>query len=185
MYEEETSMNKHSRFIASIISVLAITAPAQAYADGFYIGAGAYQANAEQDSFDDDDVVPALFVGYNLIDSNIFMVSAELGYYDLGGYSGSSLGSNYDIDASAFTLAAVGYLPIGPFFEVYAKAGVAMTSIDIEVNGSKNDADGEEFFGGIGASIDVLDTIDIYAEYLMFDTDIDTSIAGVGVRFAF
>lgn len=53
------------------------------------------------------------------------------------------------------------------------------------MSSSKGDADGEEMFGGIGASIDVLDTIDIYAEYLVFDTDIDSSIAGIGVRFTF
>ncbi|WP_017222099.1 outer membrane beta-barrel protein [Moritella dasanensis] len=178
-------MNKFPQLIAMTTFILAANSPSLAHADGLYIGAGVYQANVEEGGFDDDDVVPGLFVGYTLIDSNVFMVAAELGYYDLGGYSGTVANTNYDIDASAFTLAGVGYLPIGPFFEVYAKLGVALVNIDVEVGSSKDDADGEEIFGGIGASIDVLDTIDIYAEYLVFDTDVDSSIAGIGVRFAF
>jgi hypothetical protein len=178
-------MNKFPQLIAMTTFILAANSPSLAHAEGFYIGAGVYQANAEEGDFDDDDVVPALFAGYTLIDSNIFMISAEVGYYDLGGYSGTVGSTNYNIDASAFTLAAVGYVPIGPFFEIYAKVGAALVNIDVEVGSLKNDADGEELFGGIGASVDVLDTIDIYAEYIVFDTDIDSSIAGIGVRFAF
>jgi len=170
---------------ACTFSLLALGGTSSAHADGFYIGAGIYQANAEEGSFDEDDTVPALFAGYYLLDTSIFMMSAELGYYDLGGFDGSADNINYDIDASAITLAAVGYIPIGPFFEIYAKAGVASVSVDVETDNMKDDSDGTEVFGGIGASIDVLDTIDIYAEYLMFDTDVDSQLAGIGVRFAF
>ncbi len=174
-------------FYLLMLTILMVTviSASRVYADGFYIGAGVYQSYAEQDSFDDSDTVPALFAGYNFIDTNLFMMSAELGYYDLGGYDGIDQGVNYDIDASAFTLAAVGYVPIGPFFEVYAKAGVASTSIDLDVGGTKSDADGEDAFGGLGFAFDILDTIDIYAEYLVFDTDVDSTMAGVGVRLDF
>jgi hypothetical protein len=156
-----------------------------AQAAGIYIGGGIYQSYAEQEDFDEEDTVPAVFVGYNFLDSNIFMLSGELGYYDLGSYSGTTNNINYDIDASAFTLAGVGYIPIGPFFEIYAKAGVAAMSIDIERNSEKYDDDGGKAFGGLGFSFDILDTIDIYAEYLVFDTTIDSSIVGLGVRLAF
>jgi len=180
-------MNKRIQSIATActFSILALGGISSAHADGFYIGAGVYQAYAEEGNFDDDDTVPALFAGYNFLDTNIFMMSAELGYYDLGGYDGSSNNVEYDIDASAITLAAVGYIPIGPFFEIYAKAGAAAISLDVEINDVKDDSDGTEAFGGVGFSIDVLDTIDVYAEYLMFDTDVDSQIAGIGVRFAF
>lgn len=179
------NMRIQSIAAACTLSLLVLGGTSSAHADGLYIGAGVYQANAESGSFDDDDTVPALFVGYNFLDTNIFMMSAELGYYDLGGYDGSTGGVEYDIDASAITLAAVGYIPIGPFIEIYAKAGVASTSVDIETGGIKDDADGTDAFGGIGASIDILDTIDIYAEYLMFDTEVDSELAGIGVRFDF
>jgi hypothetical protein len=149
-------------------------------ADGFYIGAGVYKADMDIEDFD-DDYVPAAFVGYQFLDTNFLMLSAELGYYDLG----ETDSNNYKVDASAFTLAGVAYLPIGPFFEVYAKAGVASVSVDVEAFGQKDDFDGEEIFGGVGFAFDILDTIDIYAEYLLFDTEIDSEMIGVGIRLDF
>ena len=109
------------------------------------------------------------------------MLSAELGYYDLG----KTDSNDYKVDASAFTLAGVAYLPIGPFFEVYAKAGIASVSVEVDAFGQKDDFDGDEAFGGVGFAFDILDTIDIYAEYLLFDTEIDSEMIGVGIRFAF
>jgi hypothetical protein len=150
-------------------------------ADGLYIGAGAYKTDMNIEQFDDDDYVPAGFIGYQFLDTNVLMLSAELGYYDLGEYSGNE----YAVDASAVTLAGVAYLPIGPFFEVYAKAGVASVSVDVETFGKKDDYDGEEMFGGVGFAFDILDTIDIYIEYLRFDTEVDSEMLGVGVRLDF
>lgn len=150
-------------------------------ADDFYIGAGIYQSDMGVSSFDDDDTVPAAFIGYQFLDTNVLMLSAELGYYDLGDYSGS----NYKVDTGALTLAGVVYLPIGPFFEVYAKAGMASVSVDTNIAGLKKDYDGTESFGGVGFAFDILDTIDIYAEYLQFDTEVDSEMMGVGVRFDF
>ena len=162
-----------------LFSTLAFTS-ISANASGFYFGVGAYSAELDYDDIDDDDVVPAGFIGYQFIDSNIFMLSAELGYYDLGDFEG--LGQ--EVKSDAFTLAAVGYIPIGPFFEIYAKLGVA--SISVDVNGSEVDAlGGEDAFGGLGFAFDILDTIDIYAEYLRFDNEIDSELYGVGVRFDF
>ena len=152
-----------------------------ASADGFYIGAGVYQTDMSIDEFDDDDYVPAGYLGYQILDTNILLLSAELGYYDLGDYSGT----DYDIEASALSLAGVAYLPIGPFFELYAKAGIASVSVDVNTSGNKDDYDGEEAFGGVGFAFDILDTIDIYAEYLVFDTEIDSEMVGVGIRLDF
>ena len=178
-------MKKLIQAIAISTFIFATSSASIAHAKGFYIGGGIYQSYAEQGDFDEDDVVPALFAGYTFLDTNIFMMSAELGYYDLGEYDFTVTDSKYEVDASAFTLAAVGYVPLGPFFEIYAKAGIASLSVDIKKDGIKEDNDGEEIFGGIGFSFDIVDTIDIYAEYLVFDNDIDSSIAGLGVRFAF
>ena len=154
---------------------------ASTHADDFYIGAGIYQSDVEISAFDDDDTVPAVFVGYQFFDSNFLMLSAELGYYDLGGYSGN----NYKIDAQALTLAGVVYVPVGPFFELYAKAGMAAVSVDTKVNGVKKDYDGTESFGGAGFAFDIFDTLDIYAEYLVFDTEVDSEMIGIGVRLDF
>lgn len=165
---------------AGLSAAMALSA-SMANADGFYIGAGIYQSDMEVSTYDDDDTIPAAFAGYQFLDTNFLMLSAELGYYDLGSYSGT----DYKVDADALTLAGVVYVPIGPMFEVYAKAGVASVSIDTTLNGLKGDDDGTEAFGGVGVAFDIFDTIDIYAEYLVFDTEVESEIAGIGVRFDF
>lgn len=172
-------MNKLTRVAIKTVAVLCLGCGIQstALADDFYIGAGIYQTNVSLDGLDDNDTTPGFFLGYTFIDSSVFMLSAELGKYDLGE---SDKGGN-DIDADAITLAAVATLPLGPFFELYAKAGLASTNVD--VNGES--FDGNDPFTGIGFSFDILDTIDIYAEYLRFDTEVDSEMIGVGLRLDF
>ncbi len=165
-----------SAFAAS----LALSAT-QASADGFYIGAGIYSPEATYSSGSDSDTTPALFLGYQFIDTSVFMFSAEVGYYDLGSYNSN----NIEIDVDALTLAAVGYLPIGPIFEVYAKVGVSQSNVDYTVGTIKDDLGGTDGFAGIGASLDIMDTVDIYVEYLIFDTEVESESVGVGVRFDF
>lgn len=145
-----------------------------AAADGFYFGAGTYQSEAKVDSLDDSDETLGFLVGYHLIDSSVFMLSAELGSYDLGEYSNDGI----DVDADAITLSANAGLPLGPFIELYGKIGIAEVSLD--VNGDSSD--GSESFYGAGVAFDILDTIDIYVEYLEFDTRVDSSLIGIGIK---
>lgn len=152
-----------------------------ASADGFYIGAGAYKSNMDTKLFSDEDVVPAGFIGYQFLDTSIVMLSAELGYYDLGNYKKNG----NTVEASAVSLAGVAYLPIGPFFELYAKVGLASVNGETKTNGAKDDFDGTDTFAGAGFAFDVFDTVDIYAEYLRFDTEVDSELIGVGVRLDF
>ncbi len=160
------------------MAVLASTISIGAQAEGFYFGAGAYETEVDIDVLDDSEYVPAGFVGYQFLDTNFLMLSAELGYYDLGDFSKN----NVEVESSAFTLAGVAYLPIGPFFEIYVKAGVAAVQAEVEVGGNKEDFDDEELFGGVGFAFDIFDTIDIYAEYLQFDSELDSEMIGVGIR---
>jgi hypothetical protein len=154
-------------------------------ADKLYIGAGAYLADAQVESFDEDDVAPAGFVGYQFLDSNFLMLSAEVGYYALRDFNGSSAGIDFAADASALTVAGVAYLPLGPFFEVYAKAAAARLKIDGRIGDERFNEDGTELFGGVGVALDVFDTVDFYAEYLQFDNAIDSRMVGVGIRLDF
>ena len=172
-------MRATQRVLTTIwMAVLACTLSIGAKAEGFYFGAGAYETEIDVDVLNDNEYVPAGFVGYQFLDTNFLMLSAELGYYDLGDFSEN----NIEIDASAFTLAGVAYLPIGPFFEIYAKAGIAAVQADVEIGGNKEDFDDEEFFGGVGFAFDIFDTIDIYAEYLQFDSELDSEMIGIGIR---
>ena len=145
-----------------------------AIADGFYLGVGAYQTEASLSSFDDEDETLGFLVGYHLIDSNIFLLSAELGSYDLGDYSGDG----NDIDADAISLSLNAGLPVGPFIELYGKLGVA----DVSVSVNDKDFDGSENFLGVGVALDIFDTIDIYLEYLEFDTEVDSEMVGAGIK---
>lgn len=161
--------------LAGALALALLLAPYPAGAD-VYIGAGAYQSDAKIDNLDDNDTTTGFQLGYVIIDS-VVIVSAELGSYDLGSYSDGGT----KVDADALTLGGVVSLAIGPFFEIYAKAGLA--SADVEVNG--NSEDGDEAYSGFGFSFDALDTLDIYAEYLEFDTKVDSELLGVGIRLQF
>ena len=144
-------------------------------ADGLYFGGGVYLSEAEEQALDETDETFAFQLGYNFIDSSLIMLSVEFGVYDLGEYSEGG----FEVDADAIGLAAVGNLPLGPFVELYAKAGVA--EVDVEINSNKFD-DTEPFYGA-GVSFDILDTIDFYLEYIEFDTRVDSKMVGVGIRF--
>jgi opacity protein-like surface antigen len=154
---------------------LASAAPTQAA--GLYLGGGAYLADSDVG----DDTVPGGFLGYTFLDTNFVMLSAEVGYYDLG----NSSNRTEKAEASAITAGGVVSLPLGPFFELYAKAGIASADVKRETSDNKNDKTSEEAYYGVGASIDILDTIDIYAEYLVFDTSINSEVAGIGVKLSF
>ena len=156
-------------FVVSLVGFQSI-----ATADGFYFGAGAYQSEAKAEGLDDTDETLGFLIGYHLIDSNVFLLSAELGAYDLGEYSSDGI----DVDADAITLSANAGIPLGPFIELYGKVGIAEVSVD--VNG--DDFDSSETFYGAGIAFDILDTIDIYVEYLEFDTEIDSNLIGVGIK---
>ena len=52
--------------------------------------------------------------------------------------------------------------------------------MEVEVNG--RDFDGSETMYGAGIALDLFDTVDIYLGYLEFDTEVDSSMWGVGIR---
>jgi hypothetical protein len=158
---------------ALALVMLLVQAPARA---DVYFGAGAYKSEAQVDNFDDDDTTTGFQLGYVIVDS-VIILSAELGSYDLGSYSDSGT----EVDADALTLGGVASLALGPFFEIYAKAGIA--SADVEVNGDSED--GDETYTGVGFAFDALDTLDIFVEYLEFDTEVDSELLGAGIRLQF
>lgn len=176
---------KSASYVAGVILALSMVPAQQSHADGLYIGAGAYLSDIDIAAGTDDDVTPAGFVGYQFLDTNVLMISAEVGYYDLGASSGNREGVAYAVDASALTLAGVAYVPLGPFFEVYGKAGVAAVQVDTRIGGESRSRDGTETFIGAGVALDLFDTVDFYLEYIQFDNAINSSMTGIGIRFDF
>ncbi|EAQ98205.1 outer membrane protein [Congregibacter litoralis] len=165
-----------------MLTALACAAPR---ADSLYVGAGAYFTDVELSVGGEDDITPAGFIGYQFLDSNVLMLSAEAGYYDLGAWSGTLDDVRYSVDASALTVAGVAYVPLGPFFEVYAKAGFAAVEVKSRFADIPRTDDDTETFIGAGVALDFFDTVDIYAEYLQFDNTINSQMVGVGIRFDF
>lgn len=164
----------YPKVIAAIFTLLLLGMQTNANADGLYFGGGAYLSEAKVQTLDETDGTLAFLVGYNLIDSNFFLFSVELGVYDLGEYSDDGI----EVDADAVSISAVGGIPIGPFIELYGKIGAAQ--VNVEVN--DEDFDGSEAFFAAGISFDILDTIDFYLEYVEFDTEVDSSSIGVGIK---
>lgn len=171
--------------LGGLAMALCLATVTSVHADSLYVGAGAYFTDVEIAAGDEDDITPAGFIGYQFLDSNVLMLSAEVGYYDLGAWSGSFEEVSYSVDASALTFAGVAYVPVGPFFEVYAKAGLAAVEVKTRIGDMPRTDDDTETFIGAGVALDFFDTIDIYAEYLQFDNQIDSQMLGVGIRFDF
>lgn len=171
--------------LAGAAMLLCLVSSFSLRADALYLGAGAYFSDVEIAAGSEDDITPAGFVGYQFLDSNVLMLSAEVGYYDLGSWSGGLDEARYSLDASALTFAGVAYVPLGPFFEVYAKGGLAAVEVKSHFAGASRTDDDTDTFIGAGVALDFFDTIDIYAEYLQFDNQIDSRMIGVGIRFDF
>ena len=102
----------------------------QTEVSGFYLGAGAGQFNAKIDDVDDvdetvdawdeDDTAYKIFAGYRMSRFLAF----ELDYINLGEPSGAVVpGRNVDASVDGFAPFVVGTLPLGPYFEVFGRAG--------------------------------------------------------------
>jgi OOP family OmpA-OmpF porin len=173
--------------------------PTMAADPGFYLGAGIGQFSVEIDEvdlgdesgfldFDDDDTGFKIFGGYQFLP----WLGAELGYVDGGtasqSYSDTVLGgARIEADVSAMTVAAVGTLPIGDMFELYGKLGMAFWNGDLQASVTGNlcdeleavgercsestDDDGEDFYYGVGAGINIGERFNVRIEYEIFEID--------------
>jgi hypothetical protein len=154
--------------------ILFVALGSTAHASG-YIGLGAYTASADVSS--DSTLTPAFMVGWRPIE----LLGVELGYYDFGNFKESGV----RIDGSALTLAGLLSLELGPV-GLYGKLGLARYDFDY---GSPlvNDlfSDSTSAFGGFGATVDIMDRLYFYAEYLRFGAGADLDVLGAGVRFSF
>lgn len=147
----------------------------------FYIGAGLYDVSVDENidnvNFDDSSTTGALFLGWRPIE----LIGAEVGYYDFGELEADD---NTTIEGGALTVAGLLSFELGPV-GLYGKAGLASTDVDIKNGAFEDDDSSSDPFGGIGATVDVLDKLYVYAEYLRFDNDAKLDAIGAGVRYQF
>jgi len=150
---------------------------------GPYIGAGIGQFNLKLDDLSDvdeavdsisnaDDNSWKILAGYRL--APFFAVEAA--YINLGkpGDSFSAEGDNgkYKVSIDGFAPAVLGILPIGPI-EVFGKVGWYFYDVDVDLNFDAGDVvdgsdSGDDLMWGLGASIVVIEHLELRAEYEQF-----------------
>ena len=165
------------RFILAIIAASAFAvSPAMASPNGFYLGAGVGDFGVKVDGFDASDTGFKLFGGYQAWK----YFGAELEYID----GGSSEDGGVKVDVSSWNLSAMGILPIGEQFNVFAKLGIVFW--DAEMRGFGDDS-GEDFSWGIGAGYSFTDHFGARLEYQGFEIeDTDTvDMISIGASWNF
>lgn len=159
--------------LAALTLLASAATTASAADNGFYLGAGAVQANIdafERDDFDFDDVGWKIIAGFRPLDN--FAVEAE--YMDLGDET-ADFGALGSVNAEAKALAAFGMLmiPLVPI-DLFAKAGLARWDVSGGVSsvfgGARFDDEGTEFAYGAGVQAR-LGSLAIRGEYEAFDIE--------------
>jgi len=167
------------RFIfAFVASALLASAPAFAADDsGFYVGAGVGNFGLEIDGFDDSDIGFKVFGGYQFMK----YLGAELEYID----GGTAEDFGLKIDVSGFNLSAMGILPVGEKFNLFAKLGMIFWDADVSGAGRGSDS-GEDFSWGVGAGYDFTDQFGARLEYQGFEIeDADGDMISLGFSWMF
>jgi OOP family OmpA-OmpF porin len=163
-------------------------ATSAALAGPFYVGASVGRTGLELDrsgaTFDSNATATKLYAGYRL--AKLFGI--EGGLVDFGSPDDTSSGIRLDVDAQAWDVFAVGVLPLGPQFELFAKAGLVRWDGDFELSGSVTESSSDTGYDPVyGAALKFGDHFAVRVEYERFDvSDVDrlnlTSI-GVDLRF--
>jgi len=147
------------------------------YYFGGTIGAsqGSGYCSGEADKCENEDTAWKLLTGFKVSDK----LAAELAYSSLGDMRKS--GNN--ADSSAFTVTAVGSLPLTEQFDIFAEAGL-----------SRWNSDNEKGFGvtyGLGAKMHINASTNIRAEWQQFpsievsdDEKTDINMLSVGVEIS-
>jgi hypothetical protein len=166
-------------------ALLGLFLPSSAAA--FYVGASLSQTSAEFEtaltSIDADDSGWKAFAGISILK----FLGVEASYRDFGNPEESQGASSVEAEITGYDLSALGRLPLGKRFEVFAKAGYANLSTEASITDAgdtveSDEDDGETFFGA-GLSWKFGRRLGLRAEYEEFDVDTSLSVWSVGVTF--
>lgn len=152
----------------AIISTYSAQSHAQIYNDGrsnIYLGASYGGFKARGGSFDDENdyFEGDLGVRFNSL------LGIEASYLYFGEY-GNDL-ATAKLDGYAFSV--VGYLPMADTVDIFAKAGMFYSTIEIDVGGFEADSDDDQPFFGLGAAIAISEPLQLTIEYDRYKIDID------------
>ena len=180
------------QIVASAALLLGLTSfSSQAVDNGIYLGAGIGQGGVqfedriegENFDFDASDTAYKLIAGWRFLD----WLAVEANYVDLGTADDRIEGVDIEADVSGFSLAAVGFLPIGPV-DVFAKLGAVNWDAELSAPGTglSGKDDGTDFMYGAGVQFRVW-SLSIRGEYEIFDVaEADTvDMISLGVTWTF
>jgi len=163
----------------------------QAVDNGIYLGAGIGQGgvqfeerlDGENFDFDASDTAYKLIAGWRFLD----WLAVEANYVDLGTADDRIQGVDIEADVSGFSLAALGFLPIGPV-DVFAKLGAVNWDAELSAPGTglSGSDDGTDLMYGAGVQFRVW-SLSFRGEYEIFDvSDADTvDMISLGVTWTF
>jgi OOP family OmpA-OmpF porin len=165
-------MYKHRARIGILLLAILAAAGAQAAEDGKggYVGIGAGEAKLEIDEFiDENDTAYKIFGGWSF---NRY-IAAEVGYFDAGNPSTTEVAVRRQVEADGFYAAAIGSLPIGDRFSLFARLGWAFyeATASLQASGltvSESDED-EDLLYGFGASAQFTDSFGVRLEFEALD----------------
>jgi len=133
---------------------LLVSAQAIAVERGFYLGGSVGGASTEFEqgsvNFDDDDVAWKLFAGYHFWQ----FFALEGSYRDLGSPSDNVAGNDIKLETTAFDVAGLVGIPLGPIY-LFGKLGVVWWDSDFTVNGGETSDDDVGYEAGVGISVDI------------------------------
>jgi OOP family OmpA-OmpF porin len=169
--------------------VAAGSAGAQDNTQGFYAGAGVGKFDVKIndvddvtttiDRYDSDDTAWKAFAGWRM---NPYL-GFELAYVNLGSPDDEiAPDTRLTTETDGFAPYVVGTLPIGDWFEVFAKAGYYWYDTDARINsplGNVSDSQSDEAFTWTaGLGVNIFEHVNVRLEYEQFDIEnTDTSNA--------
>lgn len=165
---------------------LAMLAGGSAWAEGFYAGAGIGITQIEDEegglSFEDNPFGWRLIAGYDFNEN----FAIEGSYIDSGEAEDSVQGVDVEAELTAFTVSAVGLLPLNDTTTLFGKLGLYSGESEVSAAGLSEDDDEDGLTVGGGVRFRTTDQLTIRAEFDWFDTDLDTVWSiGVGFQYGF
>jgi len=159
--------------------------------EGFFVGGafgnGYLDENIDGIRFKSDSSAYRIYGGYGF--TKYFGV--EIGYLDLGTFresfdeGGTSV--PFSVNASGFTLAAIGSLPLSERFSLIGRLGYYFHDGESSVAGVVEDSPSEQSpFVGIGLGFDISEVLEINLAYDLIKTDnADPTLATLGLTLRF
>jgi len=187
-------------FSAATLAVLLLMTASAANATGFYVGGSLGQTNSDASSIgiesstnvsvDESDSGFKVFGGYNFM--KFFQVEAA--YVDVSGPGAeitSPVSASVSTSANGFAFQAMGVLPLGLKFQLFADYGLFMWDGDMTVSSASfgsgsASTDGTDPKYGVGFGWNVIPKGQIRVEaerYTLEDLDLDMYSAGFAYRF--